>query len=194
MLNETQTKNPRIGDAHRELEIQIPECAKGIGTVVSAPNGRGLLEGVRVAPLQLWPDDRGHFLEIFRSEIGLTADFDRATTQISATLTYSGVIKAFHHHVHQFDCWTVVNGMLQVALVDYRLGSPTFGERNTLYIGELRPVQLLIPPGVGHGYKVIGDNSAVLVYATSRFYDPSDEHRVPFDDPRVNYDWTTQFK
>ena len=46
--------------------------------------------------------------------------------------------------------------MFQVALVDLRLGSPTFGERNTMYVGALRPWQVLIPPGVGHGYKIIG--------------------------------------
>ena len=84
--------------------------------------------------------------------------------------------------------------MLQVALVDLRTGSPTFGDRNTLYIGELRPWQVLIPPGVAHGYKVIGEQAAVLVYVTSRFYDPQDEQRIRFDDPRLAYDWETQFK
>jgi dTDP-4-dehydrorhamnose 3,5-epimerase len=84
--------------------------------------------------------------------------------------------------------------MLQVALADLRRESPTFGQRNTLYIGDKRPWQVLIPPGVAHGYKVIGIEPAVLVYVTSRFYDPSDECRIAFDDDRVNYDWETQFK
>ena len=47
-------------------------------------------------------------------------------------------------------------GTLQVALVDLRLGSPTFGARNTMYVGPLRPWHILIPPGVAHGYKVVG--------------------------------------
>ena len=69
--------------------------------------------------------------------------------------------------------------MFQVALVDLRKDSPTHGLRNTLYIGALRPWQLIIPPGVGHGYKVIGPNPAMLVYLTNRFYDPKDEGRIP---------------
>jgi dTDP-4-dehydrorhamnose 3,5-epimerase len=109
-------------------------------------------------------------------------------------LTYPAVVKAFHYHLRQYDCWTVVTGMLQVALADLRKESLTFGQRNTLYVGTLRPWQLLIPPGVAHGYKVIGREPAVLVYATSRFYDPADEYRIPFDDCRINYDWETQFK
>jgi dTDP-4-dehydrorhamnose 3,5-epimerase len=53
---------------------------------------------------------------------------------------------------------------------------------------------VLIPPGVAHGYKVIGQEAAVLVYVTSRFYDPADECRIAVDDARLAYDWETQFK
>jgi dTDP-4-dehydrorhamnose 3,5-epimerase len=84
--------------------------------------------------------------------------------------------------------------MLQVALVDLRKGSPTHGLRNTLYIGELRAWQLVIPPGVGHGYKVIGPKPAMLVYLTDRFYNPKDEGRIGYDDPQIAYDWETQHK
>ena len=83
-------------------------------------------------------------------------------------------------------------GLFQVALVDLRLGSPTFGKRNTMYVGPLRPWQILIPPGVAHGYKVAGEESAMLIYMTDRFYDPSDEGRIAFDDPGIHYDWETQ--
>lgn len=176
------------------IELGIPECERGIGTLVRAPEDLALLEGVRVSPLTLWPDDRGHFLELLRVGQGLAAFFPTATTQVSATVTYPGIVKAFHYHLHQYDCWTAVKGMLQVALADLRKGSPTYSQKNTLYIGDLRPWSVLIPPGVAHGYKVIGPEPAVLVYVTSRFYDPGDEHRLPFNDARLNYDWETQFK
>ena len=120
--------------------------------------------------------------------------FPAVSTQVSATVTYPGIVKAFHYHLLQYDCWTVVKGMLQVALVDLRRKSSTFGLCNTLYIGEMRPWQVLIPPGVAHGYKVINLEAAVLVYVTSQFYNPSDEYRIPFNDPSLSYDWSTQFK
>ncbi len=63
-----------------------------------------------------------------------------------------------------------------------------------MYIGALRPWQVLIPPGVGHGYKAIGNQDSVLVYLTDRFYDPSDEGRIPSDDVSIHYDWDTQRK
>ena len=84
--------------------------------------------------------------------------------------------------------------MLQVALVDLRVDSPTYGARNTLYCGALRPWQILIPPGIAHGYKVIGTEPALLVYVTDRFYDASDEGRIAYNEPGINYDWETQHK
>ena len=85
-------------------------------------------------------------------------------------------------------------GMFQVALVDLRKGSPTHGLRNTMYVGALRPWQILIPPGVGHGYKVVGADAAMLVYVTNRLYDPADEGRIAYNDPGINYDWELQNK
>lgn len=176
------------------LELVLPECSKGIGSVISSPTSADLIEGVRIDPLALWPDDRGYFLEVQRMGCGAAAHFPAATTQVSAALNYPGAIKAFHYHLHQTDFWTPLKGLMQVALVDLRLGSGTFGARNTLYVGGLRPWQILIPPGVAHGYKVIGRDDSVLVYLTDRFYDPRDEGRIPFNDASIQYDWETQWK
>jgi dTDP-4-dehydrorhamnose 3,5-epimerase len=53
---------------------------------------------------------------------------------------------------------------------------------------------LLIPPGVGHGYKVIGTAPAMLVYLTDRLYNPKDEGRIPHNSEGINYDWELQHK
>ena len=177
-----------------QLELATPECERGIGNVILAPDSKDLIAGVRAQAIAIWPDDRGYFLEVARMGEGLAREFPMESTQVSAALSYPGTIKAFHFHKHQTDCWVPVGGMLQVALVDLRRHSPTFGARNTLYLGSLRPWQLLVPPGVAHGYKVIGTEPAVLVYVTNRFYDPLDEGRIPFDDPKIQYDWETQHK
>ena len=177
-----------------DLELAIPVCPPGLGTLIGAPGATGLIVGVRVSPFAMHADDRGYFLEVERIGRGLAAAFPPASTQISAALSFPGTVKAFHYHLHQTDCWTPVKGMLQVALVDLRLGSETFGERNTMYIGELRPWQVLIPAGVAHGYKVISREEALLVYLTDRFYNPQDEGRIPYNDASLNYDWETQKK
>ncbi len=186
------TVSPPRGSA--AAEIALPSCEKGIGKVIAAPDSADLIDGVKIQPYALWPDDRGYFLEVARLGRGLPAAFPPETTQCSAALSYPGTIKAFHFHRRQTDLWAPASAMFQVALVDLRPDSPTFGRRNTVYAGVLRPWLILIPPGVGHGYKVIGDQAAMLIYLTDCIYDPEDEGRIPHDHPGINYDWEIQHK
>jgi dTDP-4-dehydrorhamnose 3,5-epimerase len=194
MPQEAPTQAGRRLASAGDLQLVVPECPKGLGSVITAADSPDLIAGVRVQPLSIFPDDRGYFLEVQRFGRGLAADFPAASSQISAALNFAGTVKAFHFHLHQTDCWTPVKGMLQVALVDLRLGSLTFGRRNTIYVGALRPWQVLIPAGVAHGYKVIGNEEALLVYMTDQFYNPRDEGRIPYNDASINYDWETQHK
>ena len=178
----------------RASGIELPTCEKGLGQVILSPDSKRLIRDVRIQPFPLWPDDRGFFLEIFRMGTGLVEAFPAGSTQVSAALSYAGTIKAFHYHLNQTDYWVPAVGMFQMVLVDLRPNSETFGVRNTLYVGSMRPWRVLIPPGIAHGYKVVGNEPGILVYATDRFYDPADEGRIPYNDPNINYDWETQHK
>ena len=176
------------------VQISIPTCEKGIGSIIRVPDSGERINGVKVNQYDLWPDDRGYFLEVIRMGQGLAADFPVESTQVSAALSYPGTIKAFHYHHYQTDLWAPAAGMFQVALVDLRPSSPTFGRKNTLYAGALKPWHILIPPGVGHGYKVIGETAGMLVYVTNRLYNPKDEGRIAYNDPGIHYDWELQHK
>jgi dTDP-4-dehydrorhamnose 3,5-epimerase len=183
-----------LGILESGVEIAVPTCENGIGKVILSPTTSDLIADVQIKPFSLWPDDRGYFLEIARLQQGLVAEFPTASTQVSAAFNYPGIIKAFHYHKLQTDYWVPAAGLLQVALVDLRLNSKSYGVKNTLYVGALRPWQILIPPGVAHGYKVIGEQPSTLVYITNRTYDPSDEGRIPYNDTGIAYDWELQHK
>jgi dTDP-4-dehydrorhamnose 3,5-epimerase len=183
-----------LGALESGVTIAVPKSEPGIGKVILSPSSPDLIAGVDVNPFLLWPDDRGYFLEIARFGQGLISSFPAESTQVSAALNYPGIIKAFHYHRFQTDYWVPAAGLLQVVLVDLRTESTTFGAKNTLYLGALRPWQLLIPPGVAHGYKVIGEQPSVLVYVTNQTYNPKDEGRIPYNDPSIGYDWELQHK
>ncbi len=183
-----------LGVTGSGIEIEIPACQPGIGKVILSPSSADLIEEVKVNPFPLWPDDRGYFLEVARLKQGLIADFPIDSMQVSAALNYPGIIKAFHFHRFQTDFWVPAAGLFQIALVDLRRASRTYGAKNTFYAGALRPWQLLIPPGVAHGYKIIGEQPSVLVYVTDRQYDPKDEGRIPYNDTAIAYDWELQHK
>lgn len=194
MTSSAEPQAGRVIASKEQLVLAMPQCAPGIGSVILSAQSADLIEGVRLEAISVWPDDRGYFLEVHRFGQGLATQFPAQSSQVSAALNYPGSIKAFHYHLHQHDCWTPVLGMLQVVLVDLREGSVSFGRRNTLYLGVMRPWRVLIPPGVAHGYKVVGTEPAMLVYVTDRFYNPSDEGRIPHNDPHIAYDWETQHK
>lgn len=148
-----------------------------------------MINGVVLKKLVRHSDDRGFFMEILRDDEELLKRFRQA----SMAKSYPGVIKAFHSHELQDDLWFFPSGNAQVVLHDLRGDSPTKGETNTFYLGEDNPGLLVIPKGVAHGYRVLGNEPAVIVYFTTESYQPEhpDEIRIPWDDPRIGFDWTT---
>jgi dTDP-4-dehydrorhamnose 3,5-epimerase len=145
-----------------------------------------MIEGVELKPLVTHSDERGFFREIVRNTESIVAE---GWAQVSHSLMFPGVAKAWHVHRKQIDWWYVVGGDLKVALCDLREGSSTKGELQELFLGDHYPAQLLkIPPGVAHGCKAIGGPTH-LVYLTSSVYDPDEEGRLRHDDPSIGYDW-----
>jgi dTDP-4-dehydrorhamnose 3,5-epimerase len=150
------------------------------------------IEGVKIKKLVKHTDDRGFFMEIIRDDEDMLQRFG----QFSMSLSYPGVIKAFHYHKRQDDLWFFPKGNAQVVLVDMREDSPTKGETNVFYMGENNPIMILIPIGVAHGYRVLGNEPAIITYVTTENYNPKDpdEYRIPWDDPKIGFDWTTKNK
>lgn len=148
-----------------------------------------MIQGVVAKKLVRHPDDRGYFMEVLRDDDGLLSRFGQA----SFSKTYPGVIKAFHYHELQDDLWFFPSGNAQVVLHDLRADSQTKGETNVFYMGEDNPQLLVIPIGVAHGYRVLGNEPAVIMYFTTMSYDPKnpDEKRIAWDDPGIGFDWTT---
>jgi dTDP-4-dehydrorhamnose 3,5-epimerase len=146
-----------------------------------------MISGVEFKELATHTDERGFFREIIRTSDSFFDEFG----QWSHSLMYSGVIKAWHVHSLQTDWWYVVGGVLRVALHDTREDSSTYRETMEFLMGEdQEAVVVKIPPGVAHGCRCIS-SSAHLFYVTSRIYDPSDEGRIPHDDPEIGYDWVS---
>lgn len=149
-----------------------------------------MIEGVEIKVMKKFCDDRGFFCEVIKFGEGTFHE----VKQTSYTETFPGVIKAFHWHKKQWDVWFVARGMAQVVLYDQREGSKTKGETQVICAGENNPVLISIPPGVVHGYRVLGQEKVGLFYHTSEAYDSvnPDEERIPFDDKKINFDWRTK--
>lgn len=149
-----------------------------------------MIQDVSIKSIKKYADDRGFFAEIIKEG----EDAFHEVKQTSYTETFPGVIKAFHWHKKQWDVWFCCKGNIQTVLHDLREGSETKGETQVICMGENNPVLVAIPPGVAHGYRVLGNESAGLFYHTSESYnaDEPDEERIPYDDPSIGFDWSTK--
>jgi len=150
------------------------------------------LQGVKIKKIARFFDDRGFFSEVIKDG----EETFREVKQTSYTETYPGVVKAFHWHKKQYDVWFPMKGSFQVVLYDLREDSSTFKQTQVIYAGEDNPLLILIPPKVAHGYRVLGNKRAGLLYHTSEVYnsDNPDEERIAFDDKDVAFDWQTENK
>jgi dTDP-4-dehydrorhamnose 3,5-epimerase len=145
-----------------------------------------MIEGVEIKDLVTHQDERGFFREIIRATDHCFAE---GFGQLSHSLMFTGVAKAWHLHNSQVDWWYVPVGDIRVALYDTRSHSATYREIMELLLGEHQQSRVLrIPPGVAHGCKCLNGPSH-LFYVTSRVYDPADEQRIAYNDSSIGYDW-----
>jgi dTDP-4-dehydrorhamnose 3,5-epimerase len=142
--------------------------------------------GVKIKPLKTHRDDRGYFREIIRSTDHF---FEDGFGQLSHSLVYSGVVKAWHGHSVQSQWTYAAVGTLKVVLHDIRKDSPTYKETMEFLVGDNTETTVYhFPPGVAHGYKCI-NGPAHIIYVTSGQYDLKDEVRIPHDSPEIRYEW-----
>jgi dTDP-4-dehydrorhamnose 3,5-epimerase len=145
-----------------------------------------MIEGVVFKELITHTDERGFFRELIR----VTDDFFvDGFGQLSHSLVYTGIVKAWHAHTEQTQWTHVICGLLKVVLHDSRPGSPTFRQQMEFLAGDNQKALVYsFPPGVIHGYRCI-NGPAHVIYVTSGVYDLQDEIRISHDDAMIGYDW-----
>lgn len=111
---------------------------------------------------------------------------DMSNGQINVSYSYPGTIRAFHRHQKQWDIWYVVKGQLEIAVV-----TPN-GKLRLIYMGE-GDNPLPIAPQYWHGFRVLGNEEAILLYYVTDKYDPDnpDEERAEWNE---FYNWETPKK
>ena len=145
-----------------------------------------MINGVEKKKLVRHKDERGFFQELIRNSDSF---FSEGFGQLSYSYMHHGVVKAWHVHKTQIDWWSILKGKIKAVLHDTRGDSPTKSKTEEhIMDSNVDPYILKIPPGVAHGLKVI-DGPAMLVYVTSKTYNPDEEGRIPYNDKSIGYDW-----
>ena len=130
-------------------------------------------------------DDRGVFLEWYRHDlladvVGHSLDLRQANTSVSKR----GVVRGVHFAdvpVGQAKYVTVTHGAVVDYVVDIRVGSPTFGQWDSVRLDDVDRRAIYIAEGLGHAFVALTDDATVS-YLVSDTYHAEKEHGVdPLD-------------
>jgi dTDP-4-dehydrorhamnose 3,5-epimerase len=142
-------------------------------------------DGYEITPVQR-TDDRGVFLEWYRFDelervVGHPLDLRQANMSVSKR----GVVRGVHFADvprGQAKYVKAVSGAVLDFVIDIRVGSPTFGQWDSVRLDTETHRAVYISEGLGHCFVALTDDAAVT-YLVSDVYNPSAEHGITPLDP-----------
>jgi dTDP-4-dehydrorhamnose 3,5-epimerase len=137
-------------------------------------------------------DSRGVFFEWF-TDRGFTefAGHRLDVRQVNCSVSSAGVLRGLHYaqlSPGQAKYVTCVSGSVFDVAVDIRVGSPTFGQWDSVLLDDKDHRTIYISEGLGHAFLALQDNSTVM-YLCSAEYNPQREHTICATDPALAIDW-----
>jgi dTDP-4-dehydrorhamnose 3,5-epimerase len=140
-----------------------------------------------ITPRQ-FPDERGVFLESFRGDrlagaVGHRLDVIQTNVSVSSRGTVRGVHFA-DLPPSQAKYVTALSGSFIDFVIDIRVGSPTFGQWDSVLLDTVDRRAVYLAEGLGHAICSLQDDSTVT-YLCSATYDPDREHAVNPLDPEL---------
>ena len=151
----------------------------------------GNIAGVEIRPLKKYHDQRGWLLELFRMD-ELAPQIRPVMAYVSETLP--GVARGPHEHVEQIDYFCFFGpAKFEVILWDNRPNSPTYWNRQTVLAGEEKPCVVIVPQGVVHAYRNIGEKPGWVINCANRLY-AGEGRKGPVDEIRHEADPHTSFR
>ena len=118
-------------------------------------------------------DSRGVFLESYRFEpleqaVGHRLDLRQTNISVSAR----GVVRGVHYALvppSQAKFVTAPRGALLDVIVDIRVGSPTFGQWDSVVLDEVERKAVYLAEGLGHVLIALTDDATALYLASAVF-------------------------
>ena len=111
------------------------------------------LPGVLIFEPDVFSDERGFFMEIWRSTHYEKAGVKGPFVQDNFSFSKRGILRGLHFQYPQLQgkLVQVLSGSITDVAVDIRVGSPTFGQWISEEISDVNHKQVYIPPGFAHG-------------------------------------------
>ena len=135
-------------------------------------------------------DDRGFFVETFRSDALASLGVSDEFVQGNHSRSRRGTLRGLHFAIGrgQGKLVRAARGCIVDVVVDIRRSSPTFGHHEAFELDDVAHHQLWVPVGFAHGFLVSSDVADVC-YRVTAYYDPALERGIAWDDPQLGIAW-----
>jgi dTDP-4-dehydrorhamnose 3,5-epimerase len=142
------------------------------------------IEGVSKITLDTFQDFRGEIWTLYSKEY---CDYEFVADKV--TISRFGVLRGFHGDPYTAKLISCLSGQFQLAIVDTRAGSKTYGNVETYLISDNAPAVVIVPPGCINAHLCISDK-CVFYYKWSKEYKgPESQVTVAWDDLELAVDW-----
>lgn len=151
------------------------------------------LPGLKLVQLHVIGDSRGFFVERFNEDQFHQAELPLRFVQDNHSRSAPGVIRGLHyqHAPSQGKLVGVIRGRIWDVTVDIRTSSPTCGQQYACELSDVNGLMLWIPSGFAHGFCVLGEDPADVIYKVDAPYCAAGEGGIRFDDADLAIPWPT---
>jgi dTDP-4-dehydrorhamnose 3,5-epimerase len=150
------------------------------------------IPGVQLIQPRVFPDDRGFFLEVFKTVDFASFGIKNMPVQINHSRSAKDVLRGLHYQMNpmaQGKLVRAISGEIFDVAVDIRKGSPTYGSwAGERLSGEGRSM-LYIPEGFAHGFCVLSDTAEIEYYVFGGVYSPQHDRGILWNDPAIGIEW-----
>lgn len=149
-----------------------------------------LLSGIVVFRPDIFSDERGFFMEQFRSdylkEIGVNEEF----VQENHSGSIKNVIRGMHFQWEKpmGKLIKVIRGEALFMEIDIRYNSPTVGKYCSITVSEENRKIVWVPPGFANGFVALSEKTEIQ-YLCTAIWNPKCEGAIAWNDPSIGIEW-----
>ena len=137
-------------------------------------------------------DARGRFVKVFHENAFAAQGLETAFVEEYYSVSHKNVIRGLHFQLPPMDHVKLVycvQGEVLDAVVDLRVGSPTFGRHALFELSAAKANSVYIPKGMAHGFCVLSAQ-AIMVYKVGSVHAPAHDAGVRWDSAGIPWPTT----
>ena len=148
------------------------------------------LNGLVVIRPEVFEDERGFFMEVYREDQYKTLGLPTEFAQDNHSRSKQGVLRGLHFQWEppMGKLMRVTLGSAFLVAVDIRKGSPTLGQWFGAEVSAQNKKLIWAPAGFARGFYVLSD-FAEIQYKCTGIYNNQCEGGIRWDDPAVGIQW-----